>query len=337
MTFTNALLWLLVIAILLVAADAIRRIWKERSRLHIRIDPSLHNLPEPSNTELPNGGARIVKRAPRVPMEQMPLTPAAPPLMMDADDDEPKVSLSPAASAAVNAEPDRDDLSSTSSMATSSPAESAISNERTASAERTQTPPVAVTRSQQSGVESVTQDPAMRHSASKPQAAAPEMSLRPPEKTVEKAAENAPAKTSAEPLLEVLVVSLLFTQSVSGERLLQSLVQQGLRFGEMRIFHAHENGKLLFSMANAHEPGYFNINAMEREQLRAVSFFMKLPGPAEPLMALNRMLSTAQYLAQELDGELHDERRSLLTHQMMEHMRERVREFERRMRVPDVR
>src|SRR5690606_36496918 len=119
-------------------------------------------------------------------------------------------------------------------------------------------------------------------------------------------------KPAAAPILDVMVVHLLFPQGVSGEHLLQSLLQQGLRYGEMKIFHLHQQGELLFSLANAHEPGYVNIDTMEQERLRAVSFFVKLPGPKEPLTALNRMLNTAQWLARELEGELRDENRNVL-------------------------
>ncbi len=46
------------------------------------------------------------------------------------------------------------------------------------------------------------------------------------------------------------------------------------------------------------------------------------------------MLSICQRLASELDGELKDEQHSVLTPQTMEHLRQRVQEFERRQRVP---
>lgn len=270
MTFTDALLGVVVIAILLVAVDALRRIWLDRSSLRLKIDPRFHDLPENDNPELP-GGARVVKRPQPQQMSLDAMAPEAmePPLMMEADDgaaDQPAPAV-------------------------------------------------------KKPVETVTAP------APTP---APKTAPRP-------APRPAPAeeKPAAAPILDVMVVHLLFPQGVSGDRLLQSLLQQGLRYGEMKIFHLHQQGELLFSLANAHEPGYFNIDTMEQERLRAVSFFVKLPGPKEPLTALNRMLNTAQWLARELEGELRDENRNVLTQQMMEHLRERVQEFERRQRVPD--
>ena len=86
-------------------------------------------------------------------------------------------------------------------------------------------------------------------------------------------------------------------------------------------------------MANALEPGIFDIDTMEEEQFSALSFFLKLPGPSRPREALDRMLASARKIAQSLDGELRDEQHSVLTPQTVEHLHERVQEFERRQRV----
>src|SRR5690606_32068299 len=92
--------------------------------------------------------------------------------------------------------------------------------------------------------------------------------------------EPAPAKPAARPaarkpeppprpepaLLEVIVVHLIAPRGhrFDGRELLQELLEGGMRFGEMNIFHCHrhENGEdvLQFSMANAVEPGTFDID-----------------------------------------------------------------------------
>src|SRR5690606_10727323 len=123
-----------------------------------------------------------------------------------------------------------------------------------------------------------------------------------------------------------------------GRDLLQQLLEQGLRFGDMNIFHrqtASGNDELLFSVANALEPGTFDIDTMEEQTFRAITFFMKLPGPAKPLESLERMLTSARALAEALDAELRDEQHSVLTPQTIEHLRERVQDFERRQRLAD--
>lgn len=96
----------------------------------------------------------------------------------------------------------------------------------------------------------------------------------------------------------------------AGQALLELLLQYGLRFGDMQIFHRHEkpNGKggVLFSVARAHEPGIFVLEQMGRELIGGVSFFMSLPG-CQSLVAFDLMVDTARRLAKELDGDLLDE------------------------------
>ncbi len=45
------------------------------------------------------------------------------------------------------------------------------------------------------------------------------------------------------------------------------------------------------------------------------------------------MLATAKAIAKQLQGELKDENRSVLTGQTIEHYRERIRDFSRRQRL----
>ena len=123
-----------------------------------------------------------------------------------------------------------------------------------------------------------------------------------------------------------------------GSALLRMLLEAGLRYGRMNIFHRHvsvqDADELQFSMANAVEPGTFDLDTMEDKTFAGVTFFLKLPGPTDAIGALDKMLSICQRLAAELDGELKDEQHSVLTPQTMEHLRQRVQEFERRQRVP---
>lgn len=138
------------------------------------------------------------------------------------------------------------------------------------------------------------------------------------------------------PVEEVLVISVI-SRSESGFKgpaLLQNILESGLRFGEMDIFHRHEsmagNGEVLFSMANAVKPGIFDLDDIDHFSTRAVSFFLGLPGPRHPKQAFDVMVAAARKLASELDGELKDDQRSVLTAQTIEHYRQRIVEFERR-------
>ncbi|MFI8747660.1 cell division protein ZipA [Pseudomonas sp. NPDC077186] len=146
------------------------------------------------------------------------------------------------------------------------------------------------------------------------------------------------AKPAAEaaPVEEVLVINVVARDDIGfkGPALLQNILESGLRFGEMDIFHRHEsmagNGEVLFSMANALKPGTFDLDDIEGFSTRAVSFFLSLPGPRHPKQAFDVMVAAARKLAHELGGELKDDQRSVMTAQTIEHYRQRIVEFERR-------
>ncbi|QGH44019.1 cell division protein ZipA [Pseudomonas veronii] len=136
---------------------------------------------------------------------------------------------------------------------------------------------------------------------------------------------------------EVLVISVICRDAAGfkGPALLQNILESGLRFGEMDIFHRHEsmagNGEVLFSMANAVKPGTFDLDDIDLFSTPAVSFFLGLPGPRHPKQAFDVMVAAARKLSQEVsNGELKDDQRSVLTAQTIEHYRQRIVEFERR-------
>ncbi|MCJ8167902.1 cell division protein ZipA [Atopomonas sediminilitoris] len=156
---------------------------------------------------------------------------------------------------------------------------------------------------------------------------------------------DAPAakeKTLADlpPVEEVLVINVISRdeEGFKGPELLQNILESGLRFGEMDIFHRHESmaghGDVLFSMANGVKPGTFDLDDFDHFRTRAVSFFLGMPGPRHPKQAFDVMLAAARKLSSELNGELKDEQRSVLTAQTIEHYRLRIMEFERRKLSP---
>ncbi|MFZ5697514.1 MAG: cell division protein ZipA [Pseudomonadota bacterium] len=134
---------------------------------------------------------------------------------------------------------------------------------------------------------------------------------------------------------EVIVVHVMGgTNRLDGKKLLQSVLDCGLRFGEYNIFHRYESGAhdaaATFSMASAVEPGVFNLDTMEEQTFVGVSFFLMLPGPANSRQALDTLIDAARRVAKDVGGELHDQQHSVLTAQTVEHLRQRVLEFERR-------
>ena len=141
------------------------------------------------------------------------------------------------------------------------------------------------------------------------------------------------------PVEEVLVINVIARDAdgFKGPALLQNILESGLRFGEMDIFHRHEsmagNGEVLFSMANGVKPGTFDLDDFELFYTPAVSFFLGLPGPRHPKQAFDVMIAAARKLAHELNGELKDDQRSVMTAQTIEHYRQRIVEFERKKQL----
>ena len=147
----------------------------------------------------------------------------------------------------------------------------------------------------------------------------------------------ASASTADEEEIQEAIVLNVFSRDAKGfqgEALLEVLLGCSLRYGDMSIFHRHQSpvgeGKVLFSVANAMNPGTFKIEAMNKFSTKGLSFFFGLPGPAKPIETFDLMLQTAQFLAKRLNGELKDDKRNVLTVQTIEHYRQRIRDFERR-------
>ena len=108
----------------------------------------------------------------------------------------------------------------------------------------------------------------------------------------------------------------------NGYDLLQTLLAEGLRYGDMRIFHRHQqsNGKgpILFSLASAAEPGTFDMQTIGEFSCPGVTLFMQLSGTAFDEERYELMLETADHLAEELDGVVCDQSFAPLAQQTTE-------------------
>ncbi len=120
-----------------------------------------------------------------------------------------------------------------------------------------------------------------------------------------------------------------------GEDILQVLLAYNLRFGELDFFHRHEEsagrGAIQFSVANMLNPGVFDIDAMADFSTTGLVFFLSLPGPRDMMASFELMTETARGVAENLGGDVLDESRSALTRQTLEHMRQRIRDLERKL------
>lgn len=138
---------------------------------------------------------------------------------------------------------------------------------------------------------------------------------------------------------EVIVVSVVMLegQMMSGAALLPSLLTLGMKFGDMDIFHRHEdnagNGKVTFSLANMMNPGTFNLDEIESFATQGISMFMTLPNAGDPFEVFQQMIGAAKQLALEFQGQVLDDKRSVMTKQTEQHYIGKIREFERKSRI----
>jgi cell division protein ZipA len=157
-------------------------------------------------------------------------------------------------------------------------------------------------------------------------------------------AASASSPTAADPGMlprdidpEVFMLNVLARdrEGFRGEDILHILLACDLRFGDMNFFHRHEfeagRGAIQFSVANMMKPGVFDIDRMGDFNTPGLVFFLTLPGPEDMMKAFDYMLETAQAVARNLDGDVLDESRSVLSKQSLEHCRQQIRDLERRL------
>lgn len=104
-----------------------------------------------------------------------------------------------------------------------------------------------------------------------------------------------------------------------------------LELGTWSIYHYYSkdapDAPPLFSVANMVKPGSFDPEHMHEISTVGLSLFMVPAGDENDIAALEVLLATARQLASDLGGEVRDARRSVLTRQAIEHMREQLNEW----------
>lgn len=343
--------WMVIIGVLLIAAvlvDAWRRVRTERSeRVRVKIartddEPDGEPQEHPSvQRELPNGGARVVRRgdlmrARREHDDEAALAGG------DAAQDDPRdnavvgraaaaSSLRPERGSRAQADPSshgpRSDASS--SPAADDPAQDASAARRTENVgpacARPSATSGAVDDGLVSGLRGERQEPANLDWLDDLPAAD------------EDGAPEEEGRLPRDPDPEVFMLHVVANDPAGfrGEDIMHILLACDLRFGDMDFFHRHEQpagrGPIQFSVANMMQPGVFDIDRMSELNTQGLLFFVTLPGPDDMMKAFDYMLETAQAVARNLGGSVLDESRSAVTPQTLEHSRQQIRELERRM------
>ena len=104
-------------------------------------------------------------------------------------------------------------------------------------------------------------------------------------------------------------------------KLKRLLEAANLTYGKMNIFHKfapNNNEEVLFSVASATEPGYFDLTKMFNKYIQGVSIFMLSAKVTDPRKAFDALVRTAKQLAFSLNGELRDQHHNPLTLQYIE-------------------
>jgi cell division protein ZipA len=169
----------------------------------------------------------------------------------------------------------------------------------------------------------------------------PSINIDEPKEKIEQVKENKPTGNSAlEPKIIILSVVMPAHQQMSGAALLPSLLTLGMKYGEMNIFHRHQdnagNGAVRFSLANMLNPGSFELDTMETFVTQGVSLFMTLPNATDPFLAFEQMLAAAKQLAAEFRAHVVDDKRNIMTKQTEQHYVSKIREFDRQYRLTSV-
>ena len=132
---------------------------------------------------------------------------------------------------------------------------------------------------------------------------------------------------------QIMIIHLMSEKGkhVKGSELLSTLLDAGLRFGEMGIFHFHRevdgSGPVTFSLANILNPGTFDLDSIAEMTTPGVTMFINLNEVQHPEGAFNKMLSSAHLIAESLHLHILDESRSSMTPQTIDHNRQLAREF----------
>lgn len=141
---------------------------------------------------------------------------------------------------------------------------------------------------------------------------------------------SAPGRApEASTLVSIYVMASAEEAEFSPDDLIPAMAAVDCHFGEMSIFHRHEQlngqGKILFSLAQATQPGIFNLDDLASIQCHGLVFFMDAAMMDDPYAVFNLMLEAAERIAQDLNGALHEAPNQPMTQSSQAHYEHQLR------------
>lgn len=155
-------------------------------------------------------------------------------------------------------------------------------------------------------------------------------SMKSSERIIEREGERAKLNNPPQDLM-ILNIMARKPGVLAGRKLLDALNEAHMIYGEMDIFHRHENndgtGRIIFSLASALEPGTFTLSKMDTFVTPGITLFFNMERPNQSIAAFELMLRSAKQLAMRLDAEIKDDQHKFLTLVTIEKYRDKARQF----------
>ena len=118
----------------------------------------------------------------------------------------------------------------------------------------------------------------------------------------------------------------------TGEKIMLAMEECDFNRDESGIYYhevADQQGfdQKLLGLANIMEPGTFDEEHMRTFDTPGLVLYLHLPAPIEAREAFSTLIEKGKKLAEELEGDLCDETRSVLTNQTIGHLKEKVEAY----------
>lgn len=157
----------------------------------------------------------------------------------------------------------------------------------------------------------------------------PEAQAEPKLQRAEHKDDPAPRKAAEEKIISFYIAEREGTY-ILGPQIHRALAEQGLKFGERKIYYRLHEGKTVFAVASLLKPGELDPEQAAGFSTPGLSVFMVLPCAQRAEAAYADMLGTARALATALHAQLHDGNRQPLSEAAAETLREEVAAWARR-------